>query len=225
MLDIMSPYATLHMLWVHVSSCMPSCHHMLFSSWFALHSPHGWNHVSTICYSPHGLHGILLMLDIMSPYASLHTAHRIVHFFNIMSPHVALHMVCMNCPHGLHAFSTSFKTSLLMFFSIWFWCIPPHVWNHVSICFPPYAIHRTVHILNIMSPHAALHMVFMELSTWFTCVLHIIQNISTYAFLHMVYMRPSTWLKSCLHMLPSIRCTSHCPHIEYHVSTCCSPHG
>ena len=112
-----------------------------------------------------------------------------------------------------------------MFFSIWFWCIPPHVWNHVSICFPPYAIHRTVHILNIMSPHAALHMVFMELSTWFTCVLHIIQNISTYAFLHMVYMRPSTWFKSCLHMLPSIRCTSHCPHIEYHVSTCCSPHG
>ena len=25
-------------------------------------------------------------------------------------------------------------------------------------------------------------------------------------------------------MLPSIRCTSHCPHIEYHVSACCSSH-
>ena len=59
-LDIMSPYATLHMVWVHVSSHLSSCLHMLFSIWFALHSPHAWNYVS-ICYSPHGWHGILLM--------------------------------------------------------------------------------------------------------------------------------------------------------------------
>ena len=71
MLDIISPYAVLHMVRVAFSSCFPSCVHMLFSTWFSGHSPHAWHHFS-ICCSPYGLHCILLMLYIMSPYAVLH---------------------------------------------------------------------------------------------------------------------------------------------------------
>ena len=43
----------------------------ILSTWFTFHAPHGLNHVP-ICYSPHGFHGILLMLDIISPYSILH---------------------------------------------------------------------------------------------------------------------------------------------------------
>ena len=68
---IMSPYAILHMVCIAFSSWLKSClHHMLFSTWFAWHSPHARHHVS-ICYSPHAWHDILHMLGIMSPHAIL----------------------------------------------------------------------------------------------------------------------------------------------------------
>ena len=61
MLDNMSPYAALHMVCMTFSTCCTSCLHMLFSTWFARHSPHVVHHVS-ICCSPHGWSVCVLML-------------------------------------------------------------------------------------------------------------------------------------------------------------------
>ena len=196
------------MVCMKLSTCSKSCFHMLSCIRFVSHSPHVQHHFS-ICYVPHGLQELsTCMLWIVSAYAD---------------PHMAR----INCPHALHVFSTLFEVSLLMLFSIFLRCMFPHVLHHVSIRFvPPHVKHRTFHVFSISSPHV--------FSTWFTWILHMVDTcsphhwkhrISTYVFLHMVMMRPSMCLKSCVHMLCSIRWTSYCPHILYHVSTCCSPHA
>ena len=132
MLCIVSPYAMLLMLGMAFSTWFPSCLHMLFSSWFAWHSPHGWHRVS-ICYCPHGFDDILHMLDIISPYA-------------------ILLMVCTQ-------FSTCLKSCLPMLFSLWFALNSPHVKHHASLCYSPYGLHDILHMLNIMPPYAILLMV------------------------------------------------------------------
>jgi len=109
MLDIISPYAVLHMVCVAFSSCFPSCLYMLFSTWFSGHSPHAWHHFS-ICCSPYGLHCILLMLYIMSPYAVLHMVR--THASLCLKPYITnnnkpwghilkKHKDKSLCPHGL----------------------------------------------------------------------------------------------------------------------------
>ena len=178
---------------------------MLLSTWFAwivhmvcMRSPHHSKHLY-LCFSPYGSDAFLHMFEIMSPYASLHTLYIALSTYWISCLRMLLSTwFSWNCPHGSHAFSTSFKTSLLMLFSIWFICDPPHGSNHVSICFPPYAVHRTVHILNIMSPHVVLHMVSMQFPT---CI------------------------KTCLHMLLSTWLALFSPHVCYQSCTCFSPHG
>ena len=94
-----SPYAFLHMV--------------------LLHAPQATHHVC-ICYSPHGLYCILPMLDIMPPYASLHTV-----------------------PHGL---STCCSSCLHMLPSTRFTCHCPHVINHVCICYCPHGWYACVHM-------------------------------------------------------------------------------
>ena len=46
MLDIISPYAVLHMVCIAFSSCFTSCLHMLFSTWLERMRPYAWNHIS-----------------------------------------------------------------------------------------------------------------------------------------------------------------------------------
>ena len=135
------------MVWMTLSTCWTSCLHMLFSSWFAWHSPHAEHHVS-ICCSPHGtfgwhsLHaGPLPCLHMLlstwfgwhSPHAGHHVSiccsphglHDILHTFDIIAPYVVLHMVWMT-------FSTCWTSCLHMLFSTWFFYMCPYAYNHIS---------------------------------------------------------------------------------------------
>ena len=126
MFDIMSPYVILHMVYIACSSCLISCLHMLFSTWFPWHFPHAWNHFS-ICYSPHSWQCILLMLKIMSPYGILHMVcmacssclTSFLHMLDIMSPYAILHM-------NDSAFSSCLIACLHMLFSTRFAWHSPH---------------------------------------------------------------------------------------------------
>ena len=120
MLCILSPYAMLLMLGMAFSTCLKSCLHRLFSSWFVWDSPHAWHCVS-ICYSPHGLHDILHMLEIMSPYAIL------------LIVWVYLSSCLTSCIH--------------MLFSSWFAWHSPHAWHHVSTCYSPHCLSACVLML------------------------------------------------------------------------------
>ena len=147
MLEIMSPYAILHMVFMTFSPCLTSCLLMTSSTWFTLHAPHGLNHVP-ICYSPHGSHSILLMIEIISPY-------------------VILHIVGS-------ASSLCLKSCLHMVFSTWFAWHAPHAWHHASICLSPHALKCIFLMVDIMAPYAFLHTVFIAFSSWLKSCLHML---------------------------------------------------
>ena len=146
-LDIMCPYDILLMVCMTFSTCLISCVHILFSSWFECMCPHDSHHVS-ICCSPHGFHDILLMLDIISPYS-------------------ILHMVC-------DAFSSCVISCLHMLFSTWMAVHSPHVWYHVSICYSPHDFHGILLMLGIMPPYVSFHMLCMAFSSCFISCLHML---------------------------------------------------
>ena len=148
-----SPHAWYHvydillMVCMTFSKCLISCVHMLFSSWFECMCPHDSHHVS-ICYSPHGFHDILLMLDIISPYS-------------------ILHMVC-------DAFSSFLTSFLHMLFSTWMAVHSPHVWYHVSICYSPHGLHGMLLMFDIISTCVILHIVVSAFSSCLKSVLHML---------------------------------------------------
>ena len=142
----------------------------------------------------------------------------------MVPPYDILHMVCKDSPHGLYGL---FESSLLMPLSTWSWS------KTCLIC------------------HAVLHMVFIEFSTWFTCILHMFSIMSpiccgthalhttvhmllimsTYASLHMVWMNsPHGWrgfsTSCCVFflMLFSTWFAWNSPHVQNHVSICFLPY-
>ena len=76
---------------------------------------------SSICCSPHGFHGILHMISIMSPYANLHML--------------------------LMAISIWFQSCLHMLTSTWFSLHSPYGLNRVSICCSLHGLHDNLHIV------------------------------------------------------------------------------
>ena len=132
-----------------------------------------------MCYAPHAWHGILHMLDIMSPYMlfsswflhillsicySPHGLSACVLMLDIMSPYVILLMVWVHVSLFLKSCLHMLCSSCLVWHS-------PHARHHVPICYSPHALHA---FSICYSPYAIPLMVCMALSTCLTSCLHML---------------------------------------------------